>query len=192
MRQSSLVSYYQARKVIIVFCDTYCELPKTVKRSCNILSLLFMVRSVCGIKMSILLTTLRMTNNLFCVLIQVDYLQCLFTMLMERFSLRKTNNLPQSIAMHRRHVLKVTSNKYTIYVMWVVYHHYHKQHNSCIKHFKKLQIAYTKGTIVCVWLIVLPTILENKTKMEYAKVHWGVFYLIYLIFEARLASSIRK
>ena len=75
MRQSSLVSYYQARKVIIVFCDTYCELPKTVKRSYNPFSLLFIVRNVCG-KTPIPLTTLRMTNNLFSILIQADYSQC--------------------------------------------------------------------------------------------------------------------
>ena len=39
MRQSSLVfvTYYRPRKLTIVFCDTYCELLKTVNISYHLL-----------------------------------------------------------------------------------------------------------------------------------------------------------
>ena len=51
MRQSSLacVTYYQPRKLTIVFCDTYCELLKTVKISYHLLLLLYNADKLSGV-----------------------------------------------------------------------------------------------------------------------------------------------
>ena len=72
MRQSSIacVTYYQPRKLTIVFCDTYCELLKTVNISYHLFPLLCNADKLRGEqKRSIPLMTLRITINLLIMFI---------------------------------------------------------------------------------------------------------------------------